>query len=212
MLWLTVQVTHNTYVHVRLRVRSYQALLLVRSYQALLKGRKVSNRMCLFGETLNVWCSMASAAVVSATVVGATAVDAADVHVGVTSGVLYGVVVVQQWSVGVMGGVLYGAAIVQQWFTWHNSMCAATVGAAAVDVTCAFGGASNRAWLSVGTLDGGLSCRATHSPMNACCVTTSFSHSWWELHSTLGSLLTTRARLGAPTLRTSGYHWASCLG
>ena len=38
------------------------------------KRRKVSNLMCLFGETLNVWCSMARAAVVGATVVGATAV------------------------------------------------------------------------------------------------------------------------------------------
>ena len=39
------------------------------------KRRKVSNRMnVLFGETLNVWCSMARAAVVGATVVGATAV------------------------------------------------------------------------------------------------------------------------------------------
>ena len=27
-----------------------------------------------------------------------------------------------------------------------------------MDVTCAFGGASNCAWLSVGTLDGGFSC------------------------------------------------------
>ena len=48
--------------------------------------------MCLFGETLNAWCSMASAAVVGATVVGAT-------EVGVTSGVLYGAAIVQQWSV-----------------------------------------------------------------------------------------------------------------
>ena len=56
-----------------------------------------SNRMCLSGETLNVWCSMASAAVVSATVVGAATVGAAEV--GVTSGVLYGAVVAQQWSV-----------------------------------------------------------------------------------------------------------------
>jgi len=66
--------------------------------------------MCLFGETLNVWCSMASAAVVGATMVGAAAVGATEV--GVTSGVLYGAVVV-----GVMGGVLYGAAVVQQWLT-----------------------------------------------------------------------------------------------
>ena len=38
------------------------------------KRRKVSNRMCLLGATHNVWCSMASAAVVGATVVGAAAV------------------------------------------------------------------------------------------------------------------------------------------
>ena len=56
------------------------------------KRRKVSNRMCLFGETLNVWCSTASAAVVSATTVGAT-------KIGVTSDVLYGATVVHQWSV-----------------------------------------------------------------------------------------------------------------
>ena len=74
--------------------------------------------MCLFGETLNVWCSMASAEVVGATVVGATMVGAATVgaaEVGVTSGVLYGTVVVGVNRV--MGGVLYGAAIVQQWLT-----------------------------------------------------------------------------------------------
>ena len=55
--------------------------------------------MCLFGETLNAWCSMASAAVVGATVVGAAAV-------GVTSGVLHGAAVV-----GVMGDGMYGAAV-----------------------------------------------------------------------------------------------------
>ena len=38
------------------------------------KRRKVSNIMCLLGATHNVWCSMASAAVVGATMVGATAV------------------------------------------------------------------------------------------------------------------------------------------
>jgi hypothetical protein len=40
------------------------------------KRREVSNRMCLLGATHNVWCSMASAAVVGATVVviGAAAV------------------------------------------------------------------------------------------------------------------------------------------
>ena len=93
------------------------------------KRRRVSNRVCIFGETLNVWCSMASAAVVGATGVGATMVGAATVgaaDVGVTSGVLYGAVVVV-----VMGGVLYGAAVVQQWLTlaqqcvrsnsWSNS-------------------------------------------------------------------------------------------
>ena len=56
--------------------------------------------MCLFGKTLNVWCSMASAAVVGATVVGATAVDSVvfgAAEVCVTSGVLYGAVLVQQW-------------------------------------------------------------------------------------------------------------------
>ena len=31
------------------------------------KRREVRNRMCLLGATLNVWCSMASAAVVGAT-------------------------------------------------------------------------------------------------------------------------------------------------
>ena len=70
--------------------------------------------MCLFGKTFNVWCNMASVAVVGAAVVGATMVGAAAVgaaEVGVTTGVLYGAVVV-----GVMGSVLYGAAVVQQWF------------------------------------------------------------------------------------------------
>ena len=41
---------------------------------------------------MHAWCSMASAAVVGATVVGAA-------EVGVTSGVLYGAAMVQQWSV-----------------------------------------------------------------------------------------------------------------
>ena len=64
--------------------------------------------MCLFGETLNVWCSIASAAVVGATVVGAA-------EVGVTSGVLYGAAVLSAAVVGVMGDVLFGAAVVRQW-------------------------------------------------------------------------------------------------
>ena len=58
--------------------------------------------MCLLGATLNAWCSMASAAVVGAIVVGAAAVGSVVIgaaEVGVTSGVLYGAVVVQQWSV-----------------------------------------------------------------------------------------------------------------
>ena len=44
--------------------------------------------MCLLCATLDVWCSVASAAVVGATMVGVAAVGAAEV--GVTSGVLYG--------------------------------------------------------------------------------------------------------------------------
>ena len=50
----------------------------------------------------NVWCSMASAAVVGATVVGAATVGSVVIgaaEVGVTSGVLYGAVLVQQWLV-----------------------------------------------------------------------------------------------------------------
>ena len=61
------------------------------------KRRKVSNRMCLLGATHNVWCSMASAAVVGATVVGAAAVGSVVIgaaEVGVPSGVLYGAVLV----------------------------------------------------------------------------------------------------------------------
>jgi hypothetical protein len=48
--------------------------------------------MCLLGATHNVWCSMASAAVVGATVVGAVVIGAAEV--GVPSGVLYGAALV----------------------------------------------------------------------------------------------------------------------
>jgi len=51
------------------------------------KRRKVSNRMCLLGATHNVWCSMASAAVVGAAAVGLVAIGAAEV--GAPSGVLY---------------------------------------------------------------------------------------------------------------------------
>ena len=53
--------------------------------------------MCLLGATHNVWCSMASAAVVGATVVGAAAdgsVVIGAAEVGVPSGVLYGAVLV----------------------------------------------------------------------------------------------------------------------
>ena len=53
--------------------------------------------MCLLGATHNVWCSMASAAVVGATVVGAAAVGSVvfgAAKVCVTSGVLYGAVLV----------------------------------------------------------------------------------------------------------------------
>ena len=56
------------------------------------KRRKVSNRMCLLGATHNVWCSMASAAVVGAAAVGLIAIGAAEV--GAPSGVLHGAVVV----------------------------------------------------------------------------------------------------------------------
>ena len=66
------------------------------------KRRKVSNRMCLLRAMHNVWCSMASAAVVGATVVGAATVGSVVIgaaEVGVTSGVLYGAVLVQQWLV-----------------------------------------------------------------------------------------------------------------
>ena len=71
------------------------------------KRRKVSNRMCLFGEMLNVWCSMASAAVVGATMVRAAAAGATEVDG--TSGVMYGAVVV-----GGMDGVLLVCCMVQQ--------------------------------------------------------------------------------------------------
>ena len=48
--------------------------------------------MCFLGATHNVWCNMASAAVVGTTVVGAVVIGAAEV--GVPSGVLYGAVLV----------------------------------------------------------------------------------------------------------------------
>ena len=53
--------------------------------------------MCLLRAMHNVWCSMASAAVVGAAAVGSVVIGAAEV--GVTSGVLYGAVLVQQWLV-----------------------------------------------------------------------------------------------------------------
>ena len=53
----------------------------------------------------------------------------------------------------VVNGLLYVAAAVQQWLA-QQCVCATTVGAATMDVTCASGGVSNRVWLSVGTLDG----------------------------------------------------------
>ena len=56
--------------------------------------------MCLLRAMHNVWCSMASAAVVGATVAGAATVGSVVIgaaEVGVTSGVLYGAVLVQQW-------------------------------------------------------------------------------------------------------------------
>jgi hypothetical protein len=65
--------------------------------------------------------------------------------------------------VAVMSGVLYGAAVVQQWLA-QQCVCAATVGAATVGVTCALNGASNCAWLSVGALNCPV---ATHSQMYA---------------------------------------------
>ena len=89
-----------------------------------------------------------------------------------TSGVLYGgvvsaAVVVGATVVGVMIGVLCGAVVVQHWFA-QQCVCAATVGATAVGVTCALDGASNRVWRSVGTLDSVLSCRATHNQLRTC--------------------------------------------
>ena len=48
--------------------------------------------MCLLGATHNVWCSMASAAVVGAAAVGLVAIGAAEV--GAPSGVLHGAVLV----------------------------------------------------------------------------------------------------------------------
>ena len=48
--------------------------------------------MCLLGATHNVWCSMASAAVVGAAAVGSVVIGAAEV--GVPSGVLHGAVLV----------------------------------------------------------------------------------------------------------------------
>jgi hypothetical protein len=48
--------------------------------------------LCLLGATHNVWCSMASAAVVGAAAVGLVAIGAAEV--GAPSGVLHGAVLV----------------------------------------------------------------------------------------------------------------------
>ena len=48
--------------------------------------------MCLLGATHNVWCSMASAAVVGVAAVGLVAIGAAEV--GAPSGVLHGAVLV----------------------------------------------------------------------------------------------------------------------
>ena len=50
----------------------------------------MNNRLCLLGATHNVWCSMASAAVVGAAADGSVVIGAAEV--GVPSGVLYGAV------------------------------------------------------------------------------------------------------------------------
>jgi hypothetical protein len=48
--------------------------------------------LCLLGATHNVWCSMASAAVVGAAAVSLVAIGAAEV--GAPSGVLHGAVLV----------------------------------------------------------------------------------------------------------------------
>ena len=66
------------------------------------KKIKVSSKMCLLGATHDVWCSMASAAVFGATVFGVATVASVvfgAAEVGVSSGVLYGAVLVHQWLV-----------------------------------------------------------------------------------------------------------------
>ena len=68
--------------------------------------------------------------------------------------ILYGAVV-RTAVVGVMSGVLYGAVAVQQWLA-QRCVCAATVRAAVVDVTCAL------LMISVGAL----SCHTTHNQMH----------------------------------------------
>ena len=74
-----------------------------------------TEHLCLLGATHNVWCSMASAAVVGAAAVGLVAIGAAEV--GAPSGVVHGAV-----RGGVMSGVLYGASVVQQWLA-KQCMC-----------------------------------------------------------------------------------------
>ena len=55
--------------------------------------------------------------------------------------------------VGVVSGVLYDASIVKLWLAQQaNNVCAATVGATTIGVTCVLNGASSRAWLNVGAL------------------------------------------------------------
>ena len=115
--------------------------------------------MFLLGATHNVWCSIASAAVVGATVVGATAVNS--------------VVIGADWcssGFGVVSSVLYDAIVVQQWLA-QQGVCAASVGAATMPewallvrwITvewCVEPCAAQRRCVE-------LSCRATHSQMHA---------------------------------------------
>ena len=80
--------------------------------------KKSNNRLFLLGVSHNVWCSMASAAVVGATLVGAIVVGA--VVIGAAE-----VARCAEWCaawcsisvavVGVMSGMLYDASVVQLW-------------------------------------------------------------------------------------------------
>ena len=100
--------------------------------------------MCLLGATHNVWCSIASAAVVGATVVGATAVNS--------------VVIGADWcssGFGVVSSVLYDAIVVQQWLAQQGvrSISWSSNSGYYLCVELRLNGASNRARLSVGALN-----------------------------------------------------------